>query len=70
MHCCGRCDGNGRCPAAPVRDLIAAGPAKESWAITPDHAMCIFAADTTPGGVGVMLRRAERMAELARGAVG
>jgi hypothetical protein len=48
-----------------VRDLILAGPAKESWAITPDHAICIFAADTTPSGLGVMLRRAERMAELS-----
>ena len=50
-----------------VRDLIATGPARESWAITTTHAMCIFTADTTPDGLGVMLRRAERMAELAAG---
>jgi hypothetical protein len=50
-----------------ARELIAAGPAKESWAITPTHTLCIFAADTTPDGVAVMLRRATRMAALAAG---
>jgi hypothetical protein len=50
-----------------ARELIAAGPARESWAITPTHTLCIFGADTTPDGVAVMLRRATRMAALAAG---
>jgi hypothetical protein len=48
-----------------VRELIAAGPAQESWAVTPTHTLCIFAADTTPAGIAIMLGRATRMAELA-----
>jgi hypothetical protein len=47
-----------------VRELIATGPAQESWTIGYGYVICVFGADTTARGIGVMIERTHQLVEL------
>jgi len=64
IQCPGDADAPRRLLTRTIRELILAGPKRESWVLARGYACCIFHNDVAAEGLLVMLSRARRMAEM------